>query len=178
MVCMASASTPALPGIYRVWADLKPLRTHVQQFSIADIHASTHAGQLEPDEPENRHAELSGYTFDLSFAKPAVQAKDTIAATLRVTDPSGRLCDKLEVVMGAFGHIVGFGNDFSTVLHMHPVGQLPTSADSLGGPDLPFYFRSARPGLVRLFGQVKIGGKDLFPRFVIKVQPLQHLPGL
>jgi Heavy metal binding domain len=169
--------TPARPGIYRVWADLKPLKTHVQQFSIADIPASTKAGRLQPDESENRNAEVGGYKFELSLAKPIVQAKDTIAGTVRVIDPSGRPCDKLEVVMGAFGHLVGFSDDFSTVLHMHPVGQLPARADSLGGPDLPFYFRSNKAGLIRLFAQVKIGGKDFFPRFVIKVQPLQHLPG-
>ena len=168
--------TPGLPGIYRVWADLKPVRTHVQQFSIADIPASTHAGRLLPDEAENRHAEVNSYKFDLTFAKSMLQAKDTVAGNLRVLDPSGKPCDKLEVVMGAFGHFVGFGDDFSTVLHMHPVGKQPADAGSLGGPDLPFYFRSNHEGLVRLFTQVKINGKDLFPRFVIKVQPLQHLP--
>jgi hypothetical protein len=167
---------PASPGIYRVWADLKPIRTHVQQFSIADIPATTHAGRLLPDEPENRHVELNGYKFDLTFAKPILQEKDTVAGTLHVANPSGRPCDKLEVVMGAFGHLVGFSDDFSTVLHMHPVGKLPEQATSLGGPDLPFYFRSNKPGLVRLFTQVKIQGKDFFPRFVIRVQPLQHLP--
>ena len=104
--------TPALPGIYRVWADLKPVRTHVQQFSIADIPASTHAGRLLPDEAENRHAEVNGYKFDLTFAKPMLQAKDTVAGNLRVLDSSGKPCDKLEVVMGAFGHLVGFGDDF------------------------------------------------------------------
>jgi Heavy metal binding domain len=168
--------TPALPGIYRVWADLKPVRTHVQQYSIADIPATTHAGQLSLDEPENRHAELNGYKFDLSFAKSMLQEKDTIAGNVRVTDASGEGCEKLEIVMGAFGHFVGFSDDFSTVLHMHPVGKLPADATSRGGPDLPFYFRSNKPGLVRLFTQVRIGGKDLFPRFVVRVQPLQHLP--
>ncbi len=169
---------PKLPGIYRVWADLKPLRTHVQQFSIADIAATTHAGRLQADEPENRHAEVDGYKFDLSFAKPVVLARDTVAGTLHVLNPAGRPCGELQVVMGAFGHLVGFSDDFSTVLHMHPIGQPPTAADSTGGPDLAFYFRSNKPGLVRLFAQVKIHGRDFFPRFVIKVQPLQHLPGL
>src|SRR5205814_8776977 len=170
--------TPVLPGIYRVWADLKPLRTHVQQFSIADIAASTHTGPLQPNESENRNTEVRGYKFNLSFAKPLLQAKDTVAGTLRVIDPAGQPCDKLEIIMGAFGHLVGFTDDFSSVLHIHPVGKLPERADSLGGPDLPFYFRANKPGLIRLFAQVKIHGEDFFPRFVIKVQPLQHLAGL
>ncbi len=77
--------------------------------------------------------------------------------------------------MGAFGHFVGFREDFSTVLHTHPVGPPLLPADALRGPDLRFYFQSNQPSLVRFFAQVKIGGKDYFPRFVIKVQPLPHL---
>ena len=78
--------------------------------------------------------------------------------------------------MGAFGHFVGFSDDFATVLHLHPVGALITDPDALGGPELPFYFRSNKVGFVRLFAQVKIAGKDYFPRFVVRVDPLQHLP--
>ena len=33
--------TPARPGTYRVWADLKPVLTHVQQYSVADIPSTT-----------------------------------------------------------------------------------------------------------------------------------------
>jgi hypothetical protein len=170
----AFSFTPAKPGTYRLWADLKPVKTHVQQFSIADIPAKTHGGELQRDEPENRHAEVNGYKFDLSFAEPMVQEKATIAGKLRVTDPSGQPCDKLQVVMGAFGHFVAFGDDFSTVLHMHPLGPTPRDTQAHGGPELPFYFRSNAPGEVRLFAQVTIGGADYFPRFVVKVQPLRH----
>jgi hypothetical protein len=79
--------------------------------------------------------------------------------------------------MGAFGHFVGFGDDLSTVLHLHPVGALIVDPNALGGPELPFYFRSNKVGLFRLFTQVKIAGKDYFPRFIVRVEPLQRLPG-
>ncbi|MBV9010414.1 MAG: hypothetical protein JO354_14815 [Verrucomicrobia bacterium] len=171
----AFSFTPERPGTYRLWADLKPVKTHVQQFSIADIPASTHGGALQRDEPENRHAEINGYKFDLSFADAMVQEKATVPGKLRVTDPSGKPCDKLDVIMGSFGHFVGFGDDFSTVLHIHPLGAVPRDNQAHGGPELPFYFRSNSPGEVRLFTQVKIGGRDYFPRFVVKVQPLRHL---
>jgi hypothetical protein len=81
-------------------------------------------------------------------------------------------------VMGAFGHFVGFGDDFATVLHLHPTGPLITDPEARSGPELPFYFRSNKTGLFRLFAQVKIEDKDFFPRFVLRVQPLQRLPGL
>ncbi len=169
--------TPALPGTYRVWADLKPVLTHVQQYSVADIPSTTpRQGALAPQEAENRHAEIDGYKFDLTFAKSLIHEKETVPGTLRVTGPNGQPFDKLEVIMGAFSHFVGFCDDFATVLHIHPVGALIESPDLRGGPELPFYFRSSKPGLVRFFAQIKVGGKEMFPRFVISVQPLQHLP--
>ena len=175
----AVSFTPQRPDTYRVWADLLPARTHVQQYSVADIPSSTPGqGKMAGNEPENRHAEIDGYKFDLSFEKELIHERDTVAGKLRVTQPDGQPCNKLGVVMGAFGHFVGFGDDFATVLHLHPVGPLITDPEARGGPELPFYFRSNKTGLFRLFAQVKIDGKDFFPRFVLRVQPLQRLPGL
>jgi Heavy metal binding domain len=159
--------TPRRPDTYRVWADLEPVRTHVQQYSVADIPSGTpRQARLAENEPENRHAEIDGYKFDLSFEKD-IRERETIAGKLRVTAPDGRPCDKLGVVMGAFGHFVAFGDDFATVLHLHPTGPLITDPEARSGPDLPFYFRSKKTGLFRLFAQVRIEGKDFFPRFVL-----------
>jgi hypothetical protein len=175
----AFSFTPQRPDTYRVWADLLPVRTRVQQYSVADIPSSTpRQAKLAESEPENRHAEIDGYKFDLSFEKEIIHERDTVAGKLRVTQPDGQPCNKLGVVMGAFGHFVGFGDDLATVLHLHPVGPLITDPKARSGPELPFYFRSNKTGLFRLFAQVKIEGKDFFPRFVLRVQPLQCLPGL
>jgi Heavy metal binding domain len=175
----AFSFTPSRPDTYRLWADLLPTRTHIQQYSVVDIPSTTpREGKLAPEEPENRHAEIEGFRFDLSFEKSIVHEKETLSGKLRVTQPDGQPCRKLGVVMGALGHFVGFCDDFATVLHIHPVGAQIENAQALGGPELHFYFRSSRTGLVRFFGQVRIDGKDFFPRFVIRVQPLQHLPGL
>ena len=174
----AFSFTPAKPDTYRVWADLMPMRTHVQQYSVADIPSTTpRQARLARDEPVDRHVEIDGYKFDLSFEKPLIHERETVAAKLHVTQPDGEPCRKLGVVMGAFGHFVGFSDDFATVLHLHPVGDVITDPHALGGPALPFYFRSNNTGLVRLFAQVKIAGKEYFPRFVVPVEPLQHLLG-
>jgi rubrerythrin len=175
----AFSFTPQRPDTYRVWADLLPVRTRVQQYSVADIPSSTpRRATLAESEPENRHAEIDGYKFDLSFEKEIIRERDTVAGKLRVTQPDGQPCNKLGVVMGAFGHFVGFGDDAATVLHLHPVGPLITDPEARSGPELPFYFRSNKTGLFRLFAQVKIEGKDFFPRFVLRVQPLRRLPSL
>jgi hypothetical protein len=175
----AFSFVPQRPDTYRVWADLLPVQTHVQQYSVADISSSTpRQGKMAENEPESRHAEMEGYKFDLSFEKELIHERDTVAGKLRVTQPDGQPCNKLGVVMGAFGHFVGFGDDFATVLHLHPVGPLITDPEARGGPELPFYFRSNKTGPFRLFAQVKIDGKDFFPRFVLQVQPLQRLSSL
>jgi rubrerythrin len=175
----AFSFTPQRPDTYRVWADLLPVRTHVQQYSVADIPSSTsRQAKLAENEAENRHAEIDGYKFELSFEKDVIHERDTVAGKLRVTEPDGQPCKKLGVVMGAFGHFVGFGDDFATVLHLHPTGPLITDPEARSGPELPFYFRSNKTGLFRLFAQVKIEGKDFFPRFVLRVQPLHRLPSL
>jgi len=160
--------TPRRPDTYRVWADLQPVRTHVQQYSVADIPSNTpRRARLIENEAENRHAEIDGYKFDLSFEKDVIRERETVAGKLRVTAPNGRPCDKLGVVMGAFGHFVAFGDDFATVLHLHPTGPLITDSEARSGPDLPFYFRSKKAGLFRLFAQIRIEGRDFFPRFVL-----------
>src|SRR5437764_6162298 len=108
----AFSFTPMRPDTYRIWADLKPSLTHVQQYSIADIPSATpRQGALALEEPENRHSEINGYKFDLTFAKVPIHEKETVPAKLRVTGPSGEPSHDLEVVMGAFGHFVGFCDD-------------------------------------------------------------------
>src|SRR5439155_809971 len=82
-----------------------------------------------PLEVKNHHAEIYGYKFDLTFAKSLIHEKETVPGTLRVTAPDGQPFNQLEVVMGAFGHFVGFCDDFATVLHIHPVGSLIESPD-------------------------------------------------
>ena len=175
----AFSFTPQRPATYRVWADLRPVRTHVQQYSVANIPSSTwRQAKLPEDEAENRRAEIDGYKFELSFEKDVIHERDTVAGKLRVTEPEGQPCRKLGIVMGAFGHFVGFGDEFVTVLHLHPTGPPITDPEARSGPELPFYFRSNKTGLIRLFAQVKIDGKDFFPRFVLRVHPLQRLPRL
>jgi hypothetical protein len=166
--------TPRRGGPYRMWADLKPTRTRVQQYAVVDIAARVTHAQPAGMEPENRRAVVDGYTFDLSFETPVVREDDTVGGTLRVTGPDGQPFTKLEVVMGAFGHLVGF-RQHSSVLHIHPLGRALEPPDALGGPELRFYFRSDEPGLIRFFTQVKIAGRDLYPRFIVDVAPRPQL---
>src|SRR4029453_19096370 len=53
----AFAFAPQRPDTYRVWADLLPVRTHVQQYSVADTPSSTSRQAKRPEhEAKTRHA--------------------------------------------------------------------------------------------------------------------------
>ena len=73
--------------------------------------------------------------------------------------------------MAAFAHIVGFNEDYNTVLHMHPNGAPILDGAARGGPELEFQIHALRPGLVRLFTQVQIAGQQEFAPFGITVLP-------
>lgn len=66
-------------------------------------------------------------------------------------------------------HIVGFADDYRSVLHVHPMG-VRADPSERGGPRLDFHIEPAKPGFVKLFAQVRIGGKDLFAPFGMVVK--------
>jgi hypothetical protein len=156
--------TPKFSGGYRAWADITPVGGE-QQFVRADM------GEIKPgiiDKKETRRAEADGYIFMLTLDGTA-KAGDEVMATIVVTDTKGQKVTTLEPVMGAFAHLAGFYDDYQTVLHAHPMGDEPTDNAAHGGPELMFHLAPEKAGFVKLFVQVKIGGKDIFAPFGLMV---------
>jgi len=77
--------------------------------------------------------------------------------------------------MGAFAHIVGFRDDRTSALHIHPEIARPLNPDDRGGPELRFRFYAAKPGFYRLFVQVQRNGQSEFVPFVLNI-PLGKMP--
>ena len=73
--------------------------------------------------------------------------------------------------MGAYGHIVGIGGDWSSIAHVHPLGAAPHAPGDRGGPTLEFHLQPATPGFLKLYAQVRVGGRDLFLPFGLMVAP-------
>ncbi|MDE3060677.1 MAG: hypothetical protein KGJ06_06670 [Pseudomonadota bacterium] len=158
--------TPALPGAYRVWADVTLKSTGTQEFAMADL-GNYHPGAI--DRSERNETVMEGYRFGLSFDKPPVAGGESVAM-IHVTSSSGQPVDTLEPVMGAFAHLVGFYDDFHTVLHTHPMDGEAADSTARGGPDLMFHLMPQKSGFIRLFAQVKINGRELFVPFGISVE--------
>ena len=162
--------TPHKPGSYRVWADLRPYPIGLQEYDTADIPAATQGLPLT-DRTLNREATVDGLHYRLSIAEDEIKVGRPAHARLRVTTPDGKGFTQLEPIMATFAHIVGFSEDYKTVLHMHPKGPPVLDPNARGGPELEFQIYALKPGFVRLFAQVQIDGRSHFAPFGINVVP-------
>ena len=164
--------TPAKPGPYRVWADLVPAASSIQEYVTADIPAET-ASEPLTDRRTISTLVVNGrtYTLDLQTGGKPIRVGQTVVGTIAVADASGKPFVGLEPVTGTFAHIVGFDEDRKTILHIHPYGKEPTSDADRAGPAFAFKFYAPAPGFFRLYGQVQIGGVNQFAPFGVTVLP-------
>ncbi len=159
--------TPGKAGEYKVFADLLPVATNQQEYAVTRF---TVAGTpTAVDKAVNRTTTVAGYRFDLKFAEDPPAAGHPHKAWLTVTGPDGKPFAKLEPIMGAFAHLVGFNADRSVIAHIHPQGKEPTTTQERDGPTLEFDIDFATAGYQKLFAQVRIDGKSVFAPFGIEV---------
>jgi hypothetical protein len=162
--------TPRKPGSYRIFADLRPGPSGIQEYVIADLPAV--AGGLPLTNRAVIHkTTVDGLHYEVKFDDSEIRVGYPAMAKLRITNHDGTGFNKLEPVMATFAHIVGFNEDGKTVLHMHPKGKPVTNAHERGGPELEFQIYALQPGFVRLYAQVQIGGVSKFAPFGINVVP-------
>lgn len=160
---------PKTQGNYRIWADLCPVNTNTQEYVIADLVAGKEANP-EINQATVLESVIDGYTFKLSFDSDNLVTGTPVIGKITVTDAKGNPVTKLEPVMGAFAHIVGFADDMQTVVHIHPMGEEPSKSTDRGGPELQFHIEPAKAGFIKLFVQVSVNGKELFVPFGITVK--------
>ncbi|MGI8905993.1 MAG: hypothetical protein ACR2IE_05825 [Candidatus Sumerlaeaceae bacterium] len=163
---------PKKAGKYLVYCDLHPKATGIQEYSVAAIEVPGGSpGSVQ--KTFERKVTSDGYTFELKFDDPKLVQGKATGATVLVTGPDGKPFDKLEPVMGAFAHMVGFSDDRLNVAHIHPLGKEPEKAEERGGPELKFHVGLPHPGYHVLYSQVQINGKDVFAPFGVEVAPRQ-----
>ncbi len=162
---------PKKTAPYRMWADLVPSATGIQELPFVDLPS---AGKPEPITNTTNCFEsvAGGYQFALALADgnhvPA-KAGQARRMAITVTAPDGKPVTTLQPVMNAFVHLVGFYDDFKTVVHLHPEGGDVLDPDRRGGPTLSFLFFPPRSGFIRLYCQVMIDRQMLFAPFNLNV---------
>lgn len=159
--------TPLKNDSYRVWADVIPVATGKQEYVQTDMGMSAKQ-KASIDKATSMTAMVDGYTFTLAL-EGEPKAGSPVMGNVTVAK-DGQPFTGLEPVMGAFAHVVGFTEDYNSVLHVHPMGKEPTSDTERGGPKLEFHIEPEKAGFVKLFAQVRIDGKDIFAPFGITVK--------
>jgi hypothetical protein len=165
--------TPRKTAPYRIWADLVPNATGVQELPFADLPSDGKAAPIE-DTANRFTSTAGGYRFTLTFDSGnhlPTRAGQARPMGITVTAPDGKPVTALEPVMNAFCHLVGFYEDYRTVVHLHPTGGDVVNPEARGGPALGFILFAPRAGFVRLYCQVSIGGKMIFAPFNVNVAP-------
>lgn len=159
--------SPKKNGSYRVWVDITPVVTNKQVFLHADIGSSTQKHSI--DKTVKLNASVNSYQFNLKLdGQP--QVGKPVMATITVTQ-NGKPFTQLEPLMGAFAHLMGFYADYTSILHIHPMGKEPATDSERGGSQLMFHIEPEKAGFVKLFAQFRIHGKDIYAPFGMVVKP-------
>lgn len=162
----AFAFTPRRPGPYRVFADLVPAESRVQEYVASDLPASRPGRPVE-DRREKMTGGAEGLQFQLTWLPLGSQLrpKEPVDVSFQVVDGEGKPFAGLEPVMGAFAHFVAFHEDRQTVVHIHPMTAELKDPNLRGGPSIPFRFYAPREGFYRIYAQVQAAGQAIFVPF-------------
>ncbi len=167
---------PTNTSAYRIFADVVPADSGVQEYPFADLPGggSGFASPPTRDRASTYASKAGGLDFRLSVEETdgsPPRAGQARGLRITVSDDEGRPVTALEPVMGAFAHLVGFYADGRTVVHLHPAGAEASDADARGGPGLDFKFYPPKAGFLRLYCQVRMGGRMIFAPFDMNVAP-------
>jgi hypothetical protein len=160
--------TPQKPGPYRVWADLKPVATGIQEYAITAIASETKGDPIADLETQTV-AMVEGLKYEIRFDQKNLTVGEAAMGKLSITTADGKTYDQLEPLMAAYAHIVAFADDFHTIVHIHPMGAEPTLDTDRGTGSLDFHIQPTQAGLMRLYAQVQIGGVSKYARFTLHV---------
>lgn len=164
---------PQKPGPYRVWADLKPVATGVQEYAITDIASET-KGERIADLETQTVSMVEGLKYEITFDPKNLAVGEAALGKLTITTAEGKPFDQLEPIMAAYAHIVAFADDFHTIVHIHPMGVEPTADTDRGTGSLNFHIQPTQAGLIRLYAQVKIGGTSKYAKFTLQVSGMKN----
>ena len=161
---------PRQKGPYRAWADVVPAESVVQEYVVADMPSDVQGETLGEREAKLVNV-VDGLRYELSFDNKSgpLRVGETVRGRLTVSRTNGQPFTQLEPIMGAYAHLVGFAEDYRTVVHLHPTGAEPKRPADRGGPTLEFKFYPPVAGFVRFYAQVSVGGVSRFARFGVTV---------
>lgn len=160
--------TPSEPGPYRMWLDVMPVSTGRGEFPIADLKPIPRPIAKAPAPLAAVTESASGEFLTKLELPPGGLTFGNVGTISVALEENGKPLLRLEPLMGAFAHVVGFGDDFQSILHIHPLGAMPIAGQQ-GGPRVDFQLRPLLPGWLRLYFQYQVDGKTHLSEFVVPV---------
>lgn len=152
---------------YRFYANVTDVKQGIDRYIPLDIGVDSKT--IPPVIHTENKVVRDGYHF--SWNADPLRAGGATMVAIEVRDDKDKPVKTLQPVLGAFAHMVGFSVDRKSVVHVHPIGDEPTSENARGGSVLRFHVITERAGDMIFYLQVKIDGKDIFVPFGQKVAP-------
>jgi DMSO/TMAO reductase YedYZ heme-binding membrane subunit len=166
------------PGRYHLYTDFQPIGAIEQQFAFTLQVGVINDPLISQQEPDTEFTkEVDNYTVSLSFDKPLVASKLSIGQQelkFTIKDTNGNDVTTLEPYLASFGHLVMIKTDTFDYLHVHPTNIVAPKPEDRSGPDVSFLplglYGPIKPGLYKVFGQFKPGGKLIVVNYTVKVE--------
>lgn len=161
--------TPHTSGTYRVFADFTPAATARGLYASADLevagggaNAGVGAAKAKP------YAQPEGYRFALETAQKPAKAGEPLDLRFTISKNDGGSVP-MELVMGAYAHLVAFDGARTGFAHLHPV-EPETTAPDTKKPTLNFKLTIPNAGKYVVWAQVNLGGAETFVPFELAVE--------
>jgi hypothetical protein len=159
--------TPKTNLSYRMWADITLAKNNQHEYLTADL-GTINKDKIKIERQDVYEALVDNYNFKLLFDNKLTAGSPSLG-TIKVETKDGKPVSNLQPVLGAFAHIVGFYEDFKSIVHIHPMGKEPENDQETAGPEIEFHITPESAGTVKLFAQFKINNKDIFVPLTINV---------
>ena len=160
---------PARSGLYRVFADFTPVATGRGLYASTDFSVPGTVATVS--KTFNTTWQAAGYNFEL-VVPPEFHAGKVADLRFRIESQGAvKQPVRLLPIMGAFAHLVAFDETRSGFAHLHPNEiDLSKPPDALR-PELTFKGTIPQPGRYAIWGQVNLGGVEVFVPFWVDVMP-------
>ncbi len=164
--------TPRRGGEYRVFADFTPAATARSLYANAELSVlgKGEAGPSVSFLTKSWTAEQAGFDFALTPAVLPVRAGQTADLKFSITNEKGGAVP-MQLVMGAFAHLVAFDAARSGFAHIHPMELDVTQPPDAVHPVLNFKITIPRAGTYVIWAQVNLAGHETFVPFWFDVAP-------
>jgi hypothetical protein len=152
---------------YRFFAEFVPLRS--RQIAIADGNLIVpNAEAIEAGQVSDNHAILTDLIrVELHGVERALRRNRDTKLTLRVqSGGQNQEIPDLQLIMGAYAHVVAFEETLSGYQHMHPIEPDPRRLSEL---EMDFIFHPVLSGKYRIWVQIMFENKEYFIPFQASV---------